>query len=311
MTQEDQGTEAGNPDGNKTEPKDWDVERRRINWLYGIFLSSIPALIISIIAYVYYHCDDMPFITRLDSVNYIIMSNYMIKNAICTLIFIFALLIVFRYYHTETIHVLKRYDEVKNANKPQIERTIKSLNRSIVKFSTLGYVSLSVAILSLLILCAYVFNAFEKVIDDANRLQSSNIALVVVLVVLRASVIGGLTITFLIKIMQFTNSSFDQAARFTKRKHGALFLLQMLQESKTDLDNERVKVVMDSFKEWNINIESAYSKAESEKAEKTIFEKMPKADDLVKAVAKEAAEIIKKQLQKESSTDKPEEEKKT
>jgi hypothetical protein len=275
---------------------DWENKRSKVNRFYGALLLLVLLIIVGMVSLTYIYSDNISIVTRLDSVNYIIMSNYLYKTIISSLIFVFALLIVFRYYHTETLHVLKRYEEKRDSNWPEIERTIKSLNRSIVKFSTLGYVSLSVATLSLLILCAYVFNAFENVINDANKLQSSNIALVVVLVILRASVIGGLTITFLLKIMQFTNDSFDQAARFTKRKHGALFLLQMLEEDANKLDNERMTVVMGSFKEWNMNIESAYSKSTSDKSIATAFEKLGKVDELAKTVAKEAVEIIKKQL---------------
>lgn len=257
----------------------------------GIMLLIIVSFILAL-----FYLPDMPqYNVNLNSLLNYISTVRGVMVIMVVLALITAMLLVFRYYHIEILKITNKYNDLitkpNKYTKFDIERTIKSLNTSIVKFSTLGYIGLVIAFASIVMLTGYVFQAFENVISDAKALGPTNIALVMVIVVLRASVLGALIVTFVVYMMKFVTSSFDQAARFTKRKHGALFLMQMLNEK--DLSIERMKAVMNSFKEWNLNIESAYTDIKfNEKAAMSLFEKMGKLEenliDVIKT-SKEAA----------------------
>lgn len=101
------------------------------------------------------------------------------------------------------------------------------------------------------------------------------------------------------------NSSFDQAVRFNKRKDATVFLIDLFNKFKiaksnlnkeplaeqNSLSRENLEAIIKAFREWNVNIESAYTA--SSKGKKRESEPNSKFDDL-------AYEYLRKMLDKQS-----------
>ena len=116
-------------------------------------------------------------------------------------------------------------------NFEHIYRTIRSLNRAILRYSTIGKAALLVTVFTMIIVGSFVFHVFNHVLDEAQKFQNfdnGKTVLLIIIIILRTSLLGSFIIAFTIYSFKFSSSSFDQSVRFTKRKHATLFLLQML-----------------------------------------------------------------------------------
>lgn len=136
--------------------------------------------------------------------------------------------------------------------------TIDDLEKSILKYQTLGAFGLLTTLLTLLILGLFVTQLFQSTIDDILKFSHNESYLAILLIVLRTSLLGSLIITFVVYAFRFTNSCFDQAVRFNKRKHASLFLMEVLDDfGQFSIESE--KAIMNAFREWNVSVESAFT----------------------------------------------------
>jgi hypothetical protein len=207
-------------------------------------------------------------------------------------------------------HVINNRHYIELSGYDQISHTIRSLDHASAKYTTIGMMAAQVALISVLVFGAIVFNLFQSTSEflaktenqkkssdstnnakkgdkpkasdkhnksskdtankkrgdnnskgknvekDAEESGGSNSFLVAIILLLRTSLLGTFIVTFIIQVIKFVSSSFDQAVRFKKRKHATLFMLQLM--SHPDSIKE-IDKVMDAFKEWNTNVESAYT----------------------------------------------------
>ncbi len=159
-------------------------------------------------------------------------------------------------------------------------KVLYSLDSSIAKYNATGVAGILISLFSLLVFSLYVFKLFEDTfgqIEKMPHLDSTGLTMVIILIILRASLIGSLIITFIVYSFKFATSSFDQAVRFTKRKHATLFLLHMMIKHDTEHSLDNMDKIMATFRDWNVNVESAYTgTAMNEKMANTMFEQMVK-----------------------------------
>ncbi len=139
-----------------------------------------------------------------------------------------------------------------------LRRTIFDLQRSILKYQSLGALGLIVTLITLLVLGLFVTRLFQNTINDVLQFSHNESYLAVLLVVLRTSLLGSFIISFVVYSFRFTNSCFDQAVRFNKRKHASLFLMEVLKDFKV-FNAENEKGIMNAFREWNVSVESAFT----------------------------------------------------
>lgn len=166
-----------------------------------------------------------------------------------------------------------------------IHRAIRSLNKSILRYDTVGRVSLLITVFTMIVVGSFVFNLFENVLKDADRLQTfsnTNVILSIIIVILRTSLLGSFIVTFTIYSYKFSSSSFDQAVRFTKRKHATLFLLQMFETLTLNKNVTSIEEIMSSFKEWNVNVESAFTELKNDdKSKMMVLDKVAKIEKVI------------------------------
>jgi hypothetical protein len=74
--------------------------------------------------------------------------------------------------------------------------------------------------------------------------------------------------------VKLATACFDQAARFTKRRYGALFLKFLYSKfDPRDLNTpEGIEAIIKFFQAWNHNVESAFSNVKFEKGKKGVTE---------------------------------------
>ncbi len=123
-----------------------------------------------------------------------------------------------------------------------------------------------------------ILDGEARVTKTVSTDNTSMVVLSIVVYILRTSLLGSFVLLSLTYTVKFTTSSFDQAVRFTKRKHASQFLLEMFKHYNPEISN--VPKIMDAFGEWNVNVESAYTDVKAnEKAFKTFFEHLGKLDE--------------------------------
>jgi hypothetical protein len=135
----------------------------------------------------------------------------------------------------------------------------------------------------------FVFDLFRNTLNEIKKFQSSNTFLVSLLIFLRTSLLGTFIISLMLYVSKFTNASFDQAARFNKRKHAAIFLLDLFKKFTPDPTTKASSIaeldsIMSAFREWNFTVQSAFTsiKGKTEKDEGN-----PKFEELIYSILKE------------------------
>lgn len=200
--------------------------------------------------------------------------------------FLFLIALIISYYLYNYFRIVNEFNDKKVKDKEEIKcaadkskrdnllLTIDDLEKSILKYQTLGAFGLLTTLLTLLILGLFVTQLFQSTIDDILKFSHNESYLAILLIVLRTSLLGSLIITFVVYAFRFTNSCFDQAVRFNKRKHASLFLMEVLNDfEKFSIESE--KAIMNAFREWNVSVESAFTDIKySPKQAKQFFEMM-------------------------------------
>lgn len=151
---------------------------------------------------------------------------------------------------------------VKKPDFPNINQTLYELTVSSLKYNLTGIIFLIFSCICLGILGMMVFGLFENTIHDINQLGDNQFALAVILIIIRSSLLGSFILAFLLFSIRFSKAAFDQAARFNKRKHAAMFLVDMAGKI-GEINPENLKALMKAFEEWNVNVESAFSEGGS------------------------------------------------
>ena len=236
-------------------------------------------------------------------------------------------------YNIYKRHVIDNRHYTENDKFKQIADTLKSLDHASSKYNTIGMIAAQVALVSVLVFGAVVFNLFQstekllvkldsnKYISETDRKgmkadsdvevnnnsknndkttkitnekektgnrnkESSESWLVIIIIILRTSLLGSFIVTVIIQTLKFVASSFDQAVRFKKRKHATLFLLQLMEHGDT---REGIADIMNAFKEWNTNVESAYTP--NKFADKNKPEKIDKSEEYYKEILAEVKKM--------------------
>lgn len=135
-------------------------------------------------------------------------------------------------------------------------RTINNLDKSILRYTMVGISSTILSTGTIVILIISVFSLFSDTSRYAEIIKDDKIG-VLILLIIRSSMVGGLILAVILKLISFSTKSFDQAARFTKRKHSTLFLMQIL--TKDGFELTQLNEAMHAFTIWNSSIDSAFT----------------------------------------------------
>lgn len=110
-------------------------------------------------------------------------------------------------------------------DKQGLENLQRSLDRSILRYNTLGLVLFCFTLLIVLVSGTLTFSLFASTIDNIKELEAAkdNIA-VILLYIMRTSLLTAFLTTTIIVFYKFSKSAIDQSARFLKRKHATKFL---------------------------------------------------------------------------------------
>ena len=188
---------------------------------------------------------------------------------ILTMALVLWTIFIYHEYLKRNIIIASDEDKKEETNR-LMHRIIFDLDLSILRYSSIGLALLTVTTFTLIVLAFFVFRLFDDTIQNLMKSHDFDTpywVFLFIVLILRTSLIGTFIVAFLIYIIKFTNSSFDQAVRFNKRKHAALFLINVFsldKEMKIQVRsvNDLVRI-MDSFNSWNVNIESAFTQTKS------------------------------------------------
>jgi hypothetical protein len=189
---------------------------------------------------------------------------------VCLLLLLLCFWVILYYYNLKYGHIenqSRNEERHENHKFKFIFDTITDLNKSILKYNLIGGVAMLLTFSVVLVLTVFIFDLFKGTVRSINEIGPSNKIMAILLIVLRTSLLGSFLLLFVIHMIKFTRSSFDQAVRFNKRKHATLFLLQLF----TSADNKNIEGlnfanIMDAFRQWNVTVDSAFTDNNFDKA---------------------------------------------
>lgn len=128
-------------------------------------------------------------------------------------------------YFTITRAAIEKRYNIPDDDQHSIERLQQSLDRSILRYNTLGILLFCFTIVIVLISGTLTFSLFASTIDNIKDLEAAkdNVA-VILLYIMRTSLLTAFLTTTIIVFYKFSKSAIDQSARFLKRKHATKFL---------------------------------------------------------------------------------------
>jgi len=162
-------------------------------------------------------------------------------------------------------------DVVGEAGKAIDRQTLKLLEEDAEKCSQRGQLIFGIAIALgvLLILGAYFLT--ELSVKDLEGAEDPSLMLVLLLV--RGTLFGGLSAGFLYGVFTIGNAYIDQSTRFRKRVYSA-HMLNYAFDTFSDEIKRGGKVDVDDlvrlFYAWNANVDSAFSRVAFQKASKNL-----------------------------------------
>jgi hypothetical protein len=162
-------------------------------------------------------------------------------------------------------------DVVAEAGKAIDKKTLRLLEQDAEKCSRRGQLILGVAIALgvLLILGAYFLT--ELSVKDLQKANDPPLMLVLLLV--RGTLFGGLSAGFLYGVFTIGNAYIDQSTRFRKRVYSA-HMLNYAFDTFSDEIKRGGRVEVDDlvrlFYAWNANVDSAFSRVAFQKASKNL-----------------------------------------
>ncbi|MBI4804608.1 MAG: hypothetical protein HY795_05170 [Desulfovibrio sp.] len=111
-----------------------------------------------------------------------------------------------------------------------------SLDRSILRYNTLGFVLFFVTIVVVLISGILAFSLFSNTINDIKSFtnEKNYSASIVLLYIMRTSLLTAFLTTTIIVFYKFSRSAVDQSARFLKRKHATKFLRYLIEKIESE-----------------------------------------------------------------------------
>lgn len=225
------------------------------------------------------------------------LNGFFVKYPLGSLLIIISCLcFVFHYiakyfFDKNTFDFTEQLSKDHTENKPFIFlfRTLADLNKGILKYNVLGFLGVILTLIVIALFGLVVFKLFQDTTNNIKPMAKfENWALLSIIYILRSSLLGTLLITTTIYSFKFTNSCFDQAVRFNKRKHATMFLVQVLHNE--NLHQNNMSIIMQAFKEWNVSVESAFTTSSSKGEQEAVNRLTDKLiDGLLKSKESEKA----------------------
>lgn len=151
------------------------------------------------------------------------------------------------------------------------EETLNALRRDARRYTVGGRWLFAIAIAIGVCLLAVVYHLTGVYVDDLNQAQNPQYMLILLLV--RGTLFGGLAVGFLYGIFTVGNAYIDQATRFRKRLYSAHMLNYAFRTFRDDIKRGSEIDVDDLvclFAAWNANVDSAFSKVAFQKRSKNL-----------------------------------------
>ncbi len=152
------------------------------------------------------------------------------------------------------------------------EGTLKRLKEDARRCSRAGQWFFGIAIAIGIALLAVAYHLTLVYVDDLNGAEDPPLMLILLLV--RGTLFGGLSVGFLYGIFTVGNAYIDQATRFRKRLYSAHMLNYAFETFSEEIkEGNKVKVddVVRLFYAWNANVDSAFSRVAFQRASKNLI----------------------------------------
>lgn len=149
--------------------------------------------------------------------------------------------------------------------------TLRRLEKDAVKCTRAGRVFFGVAILVGIALLAISYHLTVVYVHDLEEAKQPPLMLILLLV--RGTLFGGMSVGFLYGIFTVGNAYIDQATRFKKRLYSAHMLnyaFDTFSEHIKESGQVKVDDVVRLFYAWNANVDSAFSRVAFMKSSKNL-----------------------------------------
>ena len=149
--------------------------------------------------------------------------------------------------------------------------TLRRLEMDAIRCTRAGRIFFGVAILIGIALLAISYHLTRVYVNDLEEAKDPPLMLVLLLV--RGTLFGGMSVGFLYGIFTVGNAYIDQATRFKKRLYSAHMLnyaFDTFSEHIKDSGQVKVDDVVRLFYAWNANVDSAFSRVAFMKSSKNL-----------------------------------------
>ncbi|KAF0231320.1 MAG: hypothetical protein FD177_2787 [Desulfovibrionaceae bacterium] len=136
----------------------------------------------------------------------------------------FLLSTILSYFFLSKLSIEYQYGDA-DCDRRGLDNLQRSLDRSILRYNTLGILLFCFTILVVVVSGTLTFSLFASTIENIKDLESAkdNVS-VILLYIMRTSLLTAFLTTTIIVFYKFSKSAIDQSARFLKRKHATKFL---------------------------------------------------------------------------------------
>jgi len=151
------------------------------------------------------------------------------------------------------------------------EGTLERLEEDASRCTRAGRWFFGIAIVVGIALLAVAYHLTLVYVNDLNEAEDPSLMLVLLLV--RGTLFGGLSVGFLYGIFTVGNAYVDQATRFRKRLYSAHMLnyaFETFSEQIKEGDKVKVDDLVRLFYAWNANVDSAFSRVAFQRASKNL-----------------------------------------
>jgi hypothetical protein len=148
--------------------------------------------------------------------------------------------------------------------------TMRALQGDAKRYGNAGRLLFGIAILAAGVLLVVSYHLTRIYVDDLRAAHNDDPELMLVLLLVRGTFFGSMSVGFLFGLFSVANAYVDQATRFRKRLYSAHMLNYAFEKFGKGISGVSVGDLVRLFSAWNANVDSAFTRVRFQKDSKNL-----------------------------------------